>query len=549
MSVKSISLVNRSSTLSLVVIRFLLLVALLVTEILWITFRFRAPVHAADTAGPESWFFLYTSNLVTIGLGCVGAFLVIFRPRFTQVQGALLAHPNAAWWVWLLFHGVSFGVFIGCTALIFLAGTDGTPAMSISASPGWMMGWLTLGSITFILWLLAVAHPHFWLRFIRRHFLRLGACGLVGLASWAGGLLAQQLWRPLAAMTLALTYRLLNVIYADVIYRADPAMVGTGSFHVKIAPECSGYEGMALVTAFLVVYLWLFRQRLRFPHALVLFPIGIVAIWLANVGRIALLVIIGASFSAEVAAEGFHSRAGWITFTLISVGLVGVSHRLPFFSLTDRAASFTTAHARLAAALLLPFLVMVATTLLTSAVSTDVSVFYPLCVLITAATLWHFRRAYRGLGWSGSWRAVAMGVGVFVLWLLLEPAAGGSEPLVPAGLAHLPSGWAAAWLVFRLLGFVILAPVIEELAFRGYLLRKLIARHFEAAPPGQFTAFSFLLSSLLFGLLHTRWLAGALAGMAYALALYRRGYLGDAILAHLTTNGLLAAWVLIRLSD
>lgn len=51
-------------------------------------------------------------------------------------------------------------------------------------------------------------------------------------------------------------------------------------------------------------------------------------------------------------------------------------------------------------------------------------------------------------------------------------------------------------------------------------------------------------ASLLFGLLHERWLAGTLAGMAYCLAQYYRGRIGDAILAHATTNAAIAAYVL-----
>ncbi|MFY9975006.1 MAG: CPBP family glutamic-type intramembrane protease, partial [Chromatiaceae bacterium] len=57
--------------------------------------------------------------------------------------------------------------------------------------------------------------------------------------------------------------------------------------------------------------------------------------------------------------------------------------------------------------------------------------------------------------------------------------------------------------------------------------------------------FSFIVSSLLFGLLHQHLLAGALAGAAFALALYRRGRVGDAILAHVSSNALIALAVLV----
>ena len=114
-----------------------------------------------------------------------------------------------------------------------------------------------------------------------------------------------------------------------------------------------------------------------------------------------------------------------------------------------------------------------------------------------------------------------------------------------AGLAALPYWAAGLWIFFRVIGSVITVPIVEELAFRGYLIRKLIARDFENVPLNQFTWLSFLLSSVLFGLLHGRWVAGIIAGMLFALALYRRGQLGDAVFAHVTANGLIAAYVLV----
>ena len=116
--------------------------------------------------------------------------------------------------------------------------------------------------------------------------------------------------------------------------------------------------------------------------------------------------------------------------------------------------------------------------------------------------------------------------------------------LLEAGLKALPGPLAAAWLVFRVFGSVVTVPVAEELAFRGYLTRRLIARDFTTVAPGHFTALSFVLSSAAFGALHGRWLAGLLAGMLYAAALYRKGEISDAVVAHATTNALIAAYVL-----
>jgi membrane protease YdiL (CAAX protease family) len=45
-------------------------------------------------------------------------------------------------------------------------------------------------------------------------------------------------------------------------------------------------------------------------------------------------------------------------------------------------------------------------------------------------------------------------------------------------------------------------------------------------------------------LLHGRWLAGTVAGLLFAAALYRRGRLMDAVVAHATANALITAYVL-----
>ena len=113
----------------------------------------------------------------------------------------------------------------------------------------------------------------------------------------------------------------------------------------------------------------------------------------------------------------------------------------------------------------------------------------------------------------------------------------------PGELAQYPKVWAVSWLAFRIAGSVIVVPLAEELAFRGFLVRRLISSDFIAVSPGRFTWPSFLISSVLFGALHGRWLAGTLAGLLYGLALYRRRELSDSVVAHATTNALIAAHV------
>ena len=99
--------------------------------------------------------------------------------------------------------------------------------------------------------------------------------------------------------------------------------------------------------------------------------------------------------------------------------------------------------------------------------------------------------------------------------------------------------------MLRTIRAAVFVPIAEELAFRGYAMRKLVASDFEEVPPDRFTWVSFLLSSILFGMLHGQWLAGTLAGMVFAIAVYRRGLIADAVVAHAVTNALLSAYVLV----
>jgi len=96
----------------------------------------------------------------------------------------------------------------------------------------------------------------------------------------------------------------------------------------------------------------------------------------------------------------------------------------------------------------------------------------------------------------------------------------------------------------RVAGAVITVPIVEELAFRGYLLRKLVASDFESVPFDGFTWPSFIISSAAFGVVHQSWIAGIAAGALFALAMYRRGRLADAVAAHATANALLACYII-----
>ena len=88
-------------------------------------------------------------------------------------------------------------------------------------------------------------------------------------------------------------------------------------------------------------------------------------------------------------------------------------------------------------------------------------------------------------------------------------------------------------------------PVLEELFWRGWMMRWLIDHNFLKVPLGKYTPTAFWVVALLFASEHgPYWEVGLAAGIIYNWWLVRTRSLADCILAHGVTNALLCAWVL-----
>jgi len=133
---------------------------------------------------------------------------------------------------------------------------------------------------------------------------------------------------------------------------------------------------------------------------------------------------------------------------------------------------------------------------------------------------------------------------VFIVWagfahFLTSPAP------APHALLQLPVPLRSGWLSCRLLAAILTVPVAEELAYRGYLLRRLADAHFESVAFADVRWPALAVSAIAFGVTHGgMWFPGILAGMAFGALAMKSGKLGEAIAAHGTTNALLAIYVL-----
>ena len=92
---------------------------------------------------------------------------------------------------------------------------------------------------------------------------------------------------------------------------------------------------------------------------------------------------------------------------------------------------------------------------------------------------------------------------------------------------------------------VALVPVLEEIFWRGWLMRWSIDRNFLAVRLGTYQQAAVWLVAVLFACEHgLYWDVGLITGIVYNLWLIRTGTLADCILAHAITKGTLVAYVL-----
>jgi exosortase E/protease (VPEID-CTERM system) len=338
---------------------------------------------------------------------------------------------------------------------------------------------------------------------------------------------------------------LLGIFYTKVVTFPAASVVGTSAFTVQIEGGCSGIEGVMLMLTLTVAWLIFMRSELRLMRAIWLVPISVAAVWLLNLIRIAALIAIGDAGHANLAIHGFHTEAGWIFFNVIAIGFLLAAQHITWLRKSEETSVSLSGGYSAEMIYLSPLLAIIAASMVSQLFSSGFEWLYPLRFVAALVVLWHFRAEYRNFNWQFGWLGPLAGILVFALWLWLSQVSGASTgtSTLAQHLAALPFWQRTAWLAVRCAAMVVTVPIAEELAFRGYLARRLVAQDVEEVRFQQLTPMAILVSAVPFGLLHGQmWIAGILAGLIFALAAKLRGKFGDAIAAHVTVNLLLVVW-------
>ncbi len=183
---------------------------------------------------------------------------------------------------------------------------------------------------------------------------------------------------------------------------------------------------------------------------------------------------------------------------------------------------------------IVPFILFMLVSTLVSALAPHPELGNPvkaLALLAVVAACWP---GYRRMDWRLDPLAWGAGLGVGGMWLTLAAPADGELADL---LAMMTPASYASWLVLRLIGTVLLVPLIEEMFFRGYLLLRL--DRVEVGFPWR-RILAIAISSAGFAALHGRWIEAGVAGIVVALLTLQRGSVTSAVQADVAANGLIA---------
>lgn len=190
-------------------------------------------------------------------------------------------------------------------------------------------------------------------------------------------------------------------------------------------------------------------------------------------------------------------------------------------------------------------------------------------VAIALVVLW---RHYTLIRWNHWWLGVIVGVVGILQWVGMQLWLQNTWPAIAESMTFIPNTareWLAnhfkpsedvfnptktfqsigalyAFYAVRIAGAVLVVPVMEELFWRDFLWRTILAPNdFKLAKVGEWAWAPLLIVSGAFALVHGNWwLTSIVWAMMVGLLLVYTKSLGACIIAHAVTNLLLAVYVL-----
>jgi uncharacterized protein len=205
-------------------------------------------------------------------------------------------------------------------------------------------------------------------------------------------------------------------------------------------------------------------------------------------------------------------------------------------------------------AYIVPFLAFVGIMAVEQALSIPAQIAYPVRFFAVWGIVLLLSRPYLIWKFNSPWTSAALGALVFAIWigpdllfdyrqhwLFNNSITGSPGSSISEDLRR--QGW---FVAIRVFSCTVLVPIVEELFWRGWLMRWLIARDFLKVPLGLYDTSAFWIVAVLFASEHgPYWEVGLITGIIYNWWMTRTRNLADCILMHGVTNGMLSCYVVM----
>ena len=244
-------------------VRTVLLLLLLLAEIL----AFSIAYDLQPLQQNESYVLQVVGHGTSIFRVIAIAFMVLYAIGRRRIPALIhrwieLSSNNVWFWQMLAGHAVAASGFSLLSSNAFHDHGNFWPPWAV-----WLC--LAAGGLALAFWLAAFAPSNFWIVVWRLKQPKILAISLlIGFVVDFAALVTSWLWYPLGDLTMVTSERLLNLVSRDVVYDRATRLLGTSVFQITIAPVCSGYEGIGLVTVRALIVPGIVSQELAFSNCL-----------------------------------------------------------------------------------------------------------------------------------------------------------------------------------------------------------------------------------------------------------------------------------------
>ncbi len=146
-------------------------------------------------------------------------------------------------------------------------------------------------------------------------------CAGVGIVFYAAMRVVWLSWEILSFGVSRVVYVLLHVFPGDVTL-IEPQTLIVREFAVYIGEACSGVFSIFLFTCLYLLIVGLDWQKLRHGRVVLLFFVTVFGLFLVNVLRVYLIMLVGVYYDPYFAINLFHSYIGMVLFLLYFIGFL-----------------------------------------------------------------------------------------------------------------------------------------------------------------------------------------------------------------------------------